>query len=147
MINVSLRNIGKAMPLAILVLFVIMMIGTSGCANLALTNSQKEAGITTVTAEPALAEKDKFTRFGDRVVYKSGKESSAINVVIDLDKDGQGNPAPVRVEITAGDVKAFEGQRISADAAVKTQEALGKTTSDVTGKVVEGAVKAFVPSP
>lgn len=117
----------------------------SGCANLALTDSQKNAGITTVTAEPALAEKDKFTRFGDRIMYKSGKEASAISVIIDLDKDGQGNPAPTKVQITAGDVRAFEGQKISADAAKDVQKTLGDTTKGVAKDVVKGAVEALKP--
>lgn len=114
-----------------------------GCSSLTGGDNLDHAGITSLTAEPALAEKDKFARFGDRVVYKSGKEANALHVVIDLDKDGQGNPAPVRVEITAGDVRAFEGQAIRNDAVVKETEAVSDTVESVA-PVVGDVIKAVI---
>jgi len=91
--------------------------------------AQDLGGITKVDAE--------FTPEGLPVFeYESGKEAGAINLV--FTRSGE----DIQVEVTAGDVEAFEGQAIQAERIKAQTDAITGTLREVLPDVLKAALCA-----
>jgi len=115
----------------------------TGCAGFSTTDSQEQAGITQVHAEPVILDGRHVTT---RYRVTTGKEYGSLNVEVRWRENG----SPEVVQVKASSVQAFEGQAVSAQAVIEVQRELTRLGAAISGDAraaIMEAVSRAIPVP